>query len=139
MSVAIGVRYGSSSIASAMAVKRLLWRKVNSVIKVYFNKITRPDNLNMIELTDSGLLNYTDVRFDEFNQFVVVDSQPDHHENFSRFSYDAIIDHHAENLQQESNSILHDGLQIGFPDGEEEFEFAHFQPPFTVRYATPRR
>lgn len=92
--VLIIINADPDSIASAMAVKRLLWRKVNSVIKVYFNKITRPDNLNMIELTDSGLLNYTDVRFDEFNQFVVVDSQPDHHENFSRFSYDAIIDHH---------------------------------------------
>jgi len=29
------------SIASAMAVKRLLWRKVNEVVIAHFNKISR--------------------------------------------------------------------------------------------------
>jgi nanoRNase/pAp phosphatase (c-di-AMP/oligoRNAs hydrolase) len=43
------------SIASGMAVKRIFWRKVYEVSIAYFNKMTRPDNLTMIELTDSGI------------------------------------------------------------------------------------
>nr|WP_320193066.1 DHH family phosphoesterase [uncultured Desulfobacter sp.] len=82
------------AIASAMAVKRILWRRVSEVVITYFNKITRPDNLAMIEYTEAGIVPLTDVDKALFNKFVVVDSQPDHNENFSGIEYDAIIDHH---------------------------------------------
>jgi nanoRNase/pAp phosphatase (c-di-AMP/oligoRNAs hydrolase) len=82
------------SIASAMAVKRLLWRKVNEVSITHFNKITRPDNLAMIEYTDSGLVLLDEINKKDYNSFVIVDSQSDHNDQFSGFVYDAIIDHH---------------------------------------------
>lgn len=82
------------AIASAMAVKRLLWRKVSEVAIAHFNRISRPDNLAMIQLTESGLLELDAVDRSGFNKFVIVDSQPDHHECFSGVCYDAIIDHH---------------------------------------------
>ena len=82
------------AIASAMAVKRLLWRKVSEVAVAYFNKISRPDNLAMIEHTDADLVLLSSVFKNDYNTFVVVDSQPDHNINFSKFSYNAIIDHH---------------------------------------------
>lgn len=82
------------AIASAMAVKRLLWRRVNEVVITYFNRITRPDNLAMIEYTEAGMVPLANVDKSAFDKFVVVDSQPDHNENFSGIDYDAIIDHH---------------------------------------------
>ncbi|MCP4673905.1 MAG: phosphoesterase [Desulfobacula sp.] len=82
------------SIASSMAVKRLLWRSVKEIAIAYFNKITRPDNLAMIEYTEPGIVGLNKIKKDDHNTFVIVDSQPDHHENFLKFNYDAIIDHH---------------------------------------------
>ncbi len=82
------------AIASAMAVKRILWRRVSEVVITYFNRITRPDNLAMIEYTEAGMVPLANVDKSLFDKFVVVDSQPDHNENFSGIKYDAIIDHH---------------------------------------------
>ena len=92
--VLIVINADPDAIASAMAVKRLLWRKVSEVAIAHFNKISRPDNLAMIEYTEPGLVALDDIVKKEFNSFVVVDSQPDHNEHFAQFSYDAIIDHH---------------------------------------------
>ncbi len=82
------------AIATAMAVKRILWRRVNEVLITYFNRITRPDNLAMIEHTEAGIVPLSDLDKSQFDKFVIVDSQPDHNECFSGIAYDAIIDHH---------------------------------------------
>ena len=92
--VLVVINADPDAIASAMAVKRLLWRKVSEVCIAHFNKISRPDNLAMIEYTEPGLTALDDIKKEDFNTFVVVDSQPDHNERFSEFNYDAIIDHH---------------------------------------------
>ncbi|MCD4678351.1 MAG: DHH family phosphoesterase [Desulfobacula sp.] len=92
--VLVVINADPDAIASAMAVKRLLWRKVSEVSIAHFNKISRPDNLAMIEYTEPGLVALDDIKKQDFTTFVVVDSQPDHNERFSQFSYDAIIDHH---------------------------------------------
>ncbi|MEN8211942.1 MAG: DHH family phosphoesterase [Thermodesulfobacteriota bacterium] len=92
--VLIIINADPDSIASAMAVKRLLWRKVKEVVIAYFNKITRPDNLAMIEYTESDIIPLNKIKKENYTAFVIVDSQRDHHEKFSNFDYDAIIDHH---------------------------------------------
>ncbi|MBC2705808.1 DHH family phosphoesterase [Desulfobacula sp.] len=92
--VLVVINADPDAIASAMAVKRLLWRRVSEVTIAHFNKISRPDNLAMIEYTEPGLVALDDIEKEEFTSFVVVDSQPDHNERFSEFNYDAIIDHH---------------------------------------------
>jgi nanoRNase/pAp phosphatase (c-di-AMP/oligoRNAs hydrolase) len=48
--VLILINADPDSIASAMAVKRLLWRKVSSVTISNINIIKRPDNIAMIRL-----------------------------------------------------------------------------------------
>jgi len=92
--VLVVINADPDAIASAMAVKRLLWRKVSEVSIAYFNKISRPDNLAMIEYTEPGMVMLDAVNKENFDSFVVVDSQPDHNEQFSGFDFDAIIDHH---------------------------------------------
>ncbi len=80
------------AIGSAMAVKRLLWRRVSEVAIAHFNRISRPDNLALIQLTDVGLRNPAEVDKAQFDHFVIVDSQPDHNEAFAGITYTAIID-----------------------------------------------
>ncbi|MCF6247313.1 MAG: DHH family phosphoesterase, partial [Desulfobacula sp.] len=92
--VLVVINADPDAIASAMAVKRLLWRKVSEVAIAYFNKISRPDNLAMIEYTEPGLVHLDLIKKEDFTNFVIVDSQPDHNEQFLKFKFDAIIDHH---------------------------------------------
>ncbi|GAB6145067.1 DHH family phosphoesterase [Desulfocicer niacini] len=92
--VLIVINADPDAMACAMAVKRLLWRKVTSVTITYFNEMTRPDNLTMIRVLDLEMIHINEVDEKAFDRFVVVDSQPDHHECFAMFAYDAIIDHH---------------------------------------------
>ncbi|MCP3901943.1 MAG: phosphoesterase, partial [Desulfobacteraceae bacterium] len=92
--VLVVINADPDAIASAMAIKRLLWRKVHEVVIAYFNKISRPDNLAMIEYTESDLVLLKTIKKEDFNAFVIVDSQSDHNEQFAKFGYDAIIDHH---------------------------------------------
>ena len=82
------------AIASAMAVKRLLWRKVAEVTITHFNIISRPDNLAMIRLLVPDMKPLKDVCRKRYTRVGVVDSQPDHHECFAEFRCDVIIDHH---------------------------------------------
>lgn len=82
------------AIASAMAIKRLLWRNVSEVAIAHFNRISRPDNLTLIQLTESGLVDLASLDKTYFDNFMIVDSQPDHNAAFAGVTYDAIIDHH---------------------------------------------
>lgn len=84
------------AIASAMAVKRLLWRKVASVDISSLNEVDRLDNLTMIKQLGIKLLPFSGVRLETYSKFVIVDSQPDHHPAFRRFTPDIIIDHHPD-------------------------------------------
>jgi nanoRNase/pAp phosphatase (c-di-AMP/oligoRNAs hydrolase) len=84
------------AISSAMAVKRLLWRKVASVTISNINIIKRPNNMAMVRLLRVNLVHADKITGQQFNRFVLVDSQPDHNEAFSRFNYDVVIDHHPE-------------------------------------------
>ena len=90
------------SIACAMAVKRLLWRKVACIDISNINIIKRPDNLAMIRLLGIKLTHISKIDKAGFNRFVMVDSQPEHNESFSEINPDVIIDHHPETEVQAS-------------------------------------
>jgi len=107
--VLVVINADPDAIASAMAVKRLLWRKVNEVTIAHFNAITRPDNLAMIEHTEPDLVHLDDIRKEEYTDFVVVDSQPDHNKRFSEFDYNAIIDHHPLTCDQADFADIREG------------------------------
>jgi len=94
--VLIIINADPDAIASAMAVKRLLWRKVSGVTISNINIIKRPDNIAMIRLLGVELVPIKDIVKDCFTRFVIVDSQPDHNEIFAEFPPDVVIDHHPE-------------------------------------------
>lgn len=96
--VLIVINADPDAIASAMAVKRLLWRRVAGVTISNINVIKRPDNIAMIRLLGVNLVPVKDIVKDSFSRFVMVDSQPDHSEVFARFPMDVIIDHHPETV-----------------------------------------
>ena len=96
--VLILINADPDSIASAMAVKRLLWRKVSNVTISNINIIKRPDNITMLRLLGVNLVPVKDIVKERFTRVVLVDSQPEHHEVFSHFSIDVIIDHHPETV-----------------------------------------
>ena len=84
------------SLASAMAIKRLLWRRVQSVTIGHFNEIDRFDNLTMVRLLKIPIVKLDDVDVSQFSKAVLVDNQPHHHDALSEFEYDVVIDHHPE-------------------------------------------
>jgi nanoRNase/pAp phosphatase (c-di-AMP/oligoRNAs hydrolase) len=94
--VLVVINADPDALASAMAVKRLLWRKVNSVSIAHVNIIKRPDNLTMIRLLGIPLSGVEEVPTDRDFKVVMVDSQPSHHEGFARFEPTVVIDHHPE-------------------------------------------
>ena len=94
--VLIVINADPDAIASAMAVKRLLWRKTASVTIANINIIKRPDNLAMVKLLSVKLVFLDKIVPKQYNRVVIVDSQPNHNEAFSRFKLDVIIDHHPD-------------------------------------------
>jgi nanoRNase/pAp phosphatase (c-di-AMP/oligoRNAs hydrolase) len=94
--VLIVINADPDAIASAMAVSRLLWRKVLNVTISHINTINRPDNLAMIRLLGVTLVPFEEIEVDQFSRVVIVDSQPDHNEHMAELKPDVIIDHHPD-------------------------------------------
>jgi nanoRNase/pAp phosphatase (c-di-AMP/oligoRNAs hydrolase) len=92
--VLIAINADPDAIASAMAVKRLLWRKVAGISIAHVNVVKRPDNLAMIRLLGVPLVFWSGLDMTAYNRVVMVDSQPSHHEAFAGLTPDVIIDHH---------------------------------------------
>lgn len=82
------------ALASALAIKRLLWRKVASVTIANNNEIGRPDNRAMVRLLNIPLEPLGSIKPGDFSKLVLVDGQPAHHEDFGSLKYNVIIDHH---------------------------------------------
>jgi nanoRNase/pAp phosphatase (c-di-AMP/oligoRNAs hydrolase) len=84
------------SMASALAVKRLLWKRAKRVVIAYIGEIRRLENLAMVDLLRIPMVKIEKVDPERFACRILVDSQPYHSETFKRFTYDAIIDHHPK-------------------------------------------
>jgi nanoRNase/pAp phosphatase (c-di-AMP/oligoRNAs hydrolase) len=81
-------------MASAMALKRFFWRKVKRADIVRINRIVRADNLAFVRLLNLKQQHIQNFKSSDATKWAIVDSQPHHHEMFSRFHFDIIIDHH---------------------------------------------
>jgi len=85
------------ALASAMALKRILARRVQAVGLAMVNEISRPDNLAMVRYLQIPIKRLTPPLAAQFDRFALVDSQPHHHPEFSHFNFSVVIDHHPPN------------------------------------------
>ncbi|MFH2128712.1 MAG: exopolyphosphatase, partial [Pseudomonadota bacterium] len=76
------------ALASALAMKRLLWRKVAGVTIARSNEIARPDNLAMCRLLNIPTEPLSAVKSRDFSKVVMLDSQPHHNEAFKNLRFD---------------------------------------------------
>ena len=82
------------AMASALALKRFFWRKASKVLIYHINTIKRADNLALIRLLKIDQQHIRHMKTREITKWALVDSQPEHHKQFSSHEFDIIIDHH---------------------------------------------
>lgn len=92
--VAILINADPDAISSALALQRLFWRHVKKTWVFRINVIKRADNLAMIKLLNIKQQHIRKLNPLRISKWVIVDSQPQHHEALSKFRFDIIIDHH---------------------------------------------
>ncbi|MCG6894716.1 MAG: DHH family phosphoesterase [Desulfobacteraceae bacterium] len=109
--VAVMISADPDALSSALALRRLFWRKVKSVRIFRINRIDRADNLAFVRLLDIRHSHVRSLRKADFTKFAIVDSQPSHHELFSGIDFNIVIDHHP----------AVDGLKADFIDIREDF------------------
>ncbi len=93
-SVAVLINADPDALSSALALKRLLWRKVWKTGIYRINPINRPDNLAMVKLLKVDHSHIRKLNAAEVTRWAIVDSQPHHNNLFAKYSFDIIIDHH---------------------------------------------
>ncbi len=82
------------AIASAVALKRILWRRVNQVVIASINQVKRADNLRLLAALNLRLEPFESVDLSSFTRLLMVDSQPGHSPLTQNLAFDAVIDHH---------------------------------------------
>ncbi len=82
------------SLASAMALKRIMGRKVQAVGIAHINEVKRLDNLAMIHYLRIPARRVIPTLLAQYDKFAIVDSQPHHHPDFEHIKFSVIIDHH---------------------------------------------
>ncbi len=92
--VLVVVNADPDALGSALALRRLLWRRVLNTTVVRINEVTRPDNLTMVRLLRMTVPHLSDVNVSDYSKFAMVDSQPQHSPDFPDVHYSVIIDHH---------------------------------------------
>ncbi len=103
--LAILINADPDALASAIALKRLFWRRAKKVEIFRINKIDRADNLALIRLLDIRHQHIRRLKKSQITRYALVDSQPTHNEAFSAFTFDVIIDHHPPIPGLEANFI----------------------------------
>ncbi|MDR2945524.1 MAG: DHH family phosphoesterase [Candidatus Adiutrix sp.] len=92
--VLIVISADPDAIAAAVAVKRLLWRRVGQIVVASTNSVKRPDNLQLLAALGLKLENLEGLDTTLFTRLVMVDSQPGHSPLTERLHFDVVIDHH---------------------------------------------
>lgn len=92
------------AMASALALQRILSKKVKSVHIARINSITRPDNLAMIKKLHIHMRTWEENMQKKYQKFAIVDSQPHHSPYFKNIPFSIVIDHHP--LPHKDNAPL---------------------------------
>jgi nanoRNase/pAp phosphatase (c-di-AMP/oligoRNAs hydrolase) len=92
--LAILIQADPDAIGSALALKRLFWRKAKKILIYHLNPIQRADNLALIKLLRIDLQPVRNLKSALITRWAVVDSQPGHYPEFRDIRFDIVIDHH---------------------------------------------
>lgn len=82
------------ALGAAMALKRIMSRKVLDVGIGQINECKRPDNLAMIRYLHIPTRKIVPPLLAQYDSFALIDSQPHHHPAFSGIDFSVVIDHH---------------------------------------------
>ncbi|MBU4263098.1 MAG: DHH family phosphoesterase [Proteobacteria bacterium] len=82
------------AIASALALKRLFWRKIKKTVICRVNAIKRSDNLAMLRYLHIAIPYIKQIDTTQVTKWAIVDSQPHHHKSLSNIEFTILIDHH---------------------------------------------
>lgn len=99
------------AIASALALKRLFWRKVKKTVICRVNAIKRSDNLAMLRCLRIPLPYIKQIDTGEATRWALVDGQPHHKKVLASARFTIVIDHHPPDP----------GLKVPFLDIREEY------------------
>jgi nanoRNase/pAp phosphatase (c-di-AMP/oligoRNAs hydrolase) len=92
--LAVIINADPDAMSSALALKRLFWRKVKKSVIFHINTIKRADNLALIRLLKIKQYHIRKLNSAEFTKWAIVDSQAQHNEQMSKYHFDIVIDHH---------------------------------------------
>ncbi|UCF56611.1 MAG: DHH family phosphoesterase [Deltaproteobacteria bacterium] len=92
--LAVFINADPDAMASALALRRLFWRKVKKTLVFHINVIKRADNLALVKLLKIDQQHIRHLNSVEITKWAIVDSQPHHNKQFSKYQFDIIIDHH---------------------------------------------
>lgn len=90
----IAINADPDALASAMALKRIMARRVQDAAIAHVNEIQRPDNLEMISCLRITTRKLTPNLAAQYDKFALVDSQPHHDKSLAALKYSIVIDHH---------------------------------------------
>ncbi len=82
------------AIASAMALRSLLGRNRKTAAIGSFGKVTRPENVAMVQLLDVKIEHVTAKSLSKYDAIAMVDVQPPYFGDIALPRVDAVIDHH---------------------------------------------
>ncbi|MBC8457945.1 MAG: DHH family phosphoesterase, partial [Deltaproteobacteria bacterium] len=103
--LAVLISADPDSIASALALKRFFWRKVKKTLIYHINPIKRVDNRSLIRLLKIDQRHIRNLNGSEITKWALVDSQPHHDDQFDRYQFDIIIDHHPVGHQSTAQFV----------------------------------
>lgn len=99
------------AMASAIALKRIFWRKAKKILIYHINLVQRADNLAFIKFLRIEQHPIRQLKPALITKWAVVDSQPHHCPEFRDIPFDIVIDHHP----------CAGGLRADFVDVRENF------------------
>jgi nanoRNase/pAp phosphatase (c-di-AMP/oligoRNAs hydrolase) len=92
--VLIVITADPDSIASAVALKRLLWRRVAHVQICSTNEVRRPDNLRLLKSLELHLPLLSAEDVSRYTRLAMVDGQPSHSPQTAGLGFWLVVDHH---------------------------------------------
>ena len=103
--LAVIINADPDAMASALALNRLFWRKVKKSVIFHINTIKRADNLALIKLLKIKQHPIRSLNAAEFTKWAIVDSQPQHNEQMSKYHFDIVIDHHPTSPRYDASFV----------------------------------